>query len=144
MPSCEPEGATPPVLAIDPGRSKCGLAVVRGDGTPLQLRIVPAPNLGAAVAELVQAHGVATVLMGDRTTSREAARIVRGSCPGAQVRFVDEHMSTLRARQRYFDAHPPRGLLRLLPRGLRTPPEPYDDYVALVLAEDYLGKSKES
>lgn len=117
--------------------------MVSGDGTPLELRIVCTSCLGQALADLVSKHKVATILLGDRTTSRHAARVVRASCPSAELAFVDEHMSTLRGRERYFADHPPRGLWRLVPKGLRTPPEPYDDYVALVLAEDYLGTFNE-
>jgi hypothetical protein len=51
------------------------------------------------------------------------------------LRAVDEHGTTLRARARYFTDHPPRGWRRLIPRSLQTPPEPYDDYVAVLLAE---------
>ena len=32
----------------------------------------------------------------------------------------------------------PKGLIRLLPTGMRPPPKAYDDYVAALLAEDWL------
>jgi hypothetical protein len=51
---------------------------------------------------------------------------------------VDERYSSLEARNRYWQMYPPRGLTRLLPEGMRTPPRPVDDIVAIVLIERYL------
>ena len=36
------------------------------------------------------------------------------------------------------DEHRPKGIARLIPKGMRTPPEPIDDYAAVILAERYL------
>jgi len=129
------------VLAIDPGTSKCGLALVSGEGQPLELRIVPLRRLAESLQELAQTFPFEVVLLGDRTGSGAVQRIVAAACPGARIVLVAEHLSTLRARERYFRDHPPRGWRRLLPQGLRVPPVPHDHYVALVLAEDYLGRS---
>jgi hypothetical protein len=51
---------------------------------------------------------------------------------------VDERYSSLQARDRYWQLFPPRGLVRLLPIGLREPPRPVDDIVAILLVERYL------
>ena len=34
--------------------------------------------------------------------------------------------------------NPPRGWRRLLPVSMQMPPEPYDDYVAVILAQRFL------
>jgi hypothetical protein len=52
---------------------------------------------------------------------------------------VDERDTTLRARELWRRAEPPRGLARLLPPGLRSPPGPIDDYAAWAIALRYLG-----
>ncbi|MDP7423155.1 MAG: resolvase, partial [bacterium] len=57
--------------------------------------------------------------------------------PEDRVRLVDERESTLEGRRRYFQEHPPRGLWRLVPLSLRYPPEPFDDLVAVILAERF-------
>jgi len=126
------------VLAVDPGTEKCGLAVASAEGDAQHLDIVATPELGAAAAALVREYHIDVIVLGNRTGARAAARTLSAACPAAQIVFVDEHMSTLRARERYFRDNPPRGLARLLPRGLRVPPEPHDQYVALILAEEYL------
>ena len=66
------------------------------------------------------------------------AEALRTAIPKISVKLVDEKFSSTRARARFFQENPPRGIRRLIPRGLLTPERPYDDYVALILAEDYL------
>lgn len=121
------------VLAIDPGRDKCGVAVcepgaVRG-------RAVIAPSaLPDLVREWHRQYGVTEVVVGNRTASQDIVRLLDGVLD-VPVIAIDEEGTTLRARTRYFDEHPPRGWRRLIPRGLMVPPEPYDDYAAVLLAE---------
>ena len=131
----------PPVIAVDPGRDKCGLAVVAVDGTVLARAVVDAPEVGSAVAELVRAHEAATIVLGERTGSREVRAAIAAAAPDTQIITADEHMTTLEARRRYWRESPPRGLLRLIPEGLRVPPEPIDDWAAVILAERHLGLS---
>ncbi len=50
---------------------------------------------------------------------------------------VNEAFTSQRARARFLAENQPRGLQRLLPRSLRTPPVPVDDYAAVLLAEDF-------
>ncbi|HBB34174.1 MAG TPA: resolvase, partial [Cyanobacteria bacterium UBA9273] len=42
-------------------------------------------------------------------------------------------------RDRYWQMYPPKGLQRLIPKGMRQPPRPVDDIVAILLIERYLG-----
>jgi hypothetical protein len=51
--------------------------------------------------------------------------------------MVNEDRSSLEGRYRYLKENS-RGLSRILPVGLRIPREPYDDYVAVILAERFL------
>jgi len=112
--------------------------VVTRAGELLERRIVPAEDLPATVQDLRQTYPVEVVLMGNGTGAAELAARLEAQGLAQGLEPVDEYATTLRARQRYFTDHPPRGLWRLIPLSLRTPPEPYDDYVALLLAEDYL------
>lgn len=139
-----PHSSPERVLAIDPGTTKCGLALVSAEGRPLALRIVSVEELGATIRELAEGLPFDLVLIGDRTGSKSAEQSVAQAMPDAQIVLVPEHLTSLRARERYFRDHPPRGWRRLLPKGLRVPPVPHDDYVALVLAEDYLSGTQET
>jgi len=128
------------VIAIDPGRDKCGLAVVDKQDGVLWKRVIAAATLAACVEELARTYAVTTAVVGDRTAHREVLRALKPiAVNGTQlvVRLVDEHRSSDEARGRYWLDHPPRGVMRLFPVTMRTPPVPVDDYVAVILAERY-------
>ncbi|MFB3882678.1 MAG: hypothetical protein ACE149_15535 [Armatimonadota bacterium] len=125
------------VIAADPGRGKCGIAVVLRNGEVAHRAVVPAAELAERIAELLGLYPSATVVLGNRTGAREAEAAIQARC-GVRPVFVDESGSTLEGRRRYFRDNPRRGWRRLVPIGLQTPPRPYDDFVAVVLAERYL------
>ena len=130
------EGNAERVLAVDPGRDKCGLAVVEVGGRVVHQCVVPTSEVAREVQRLAEEHHPASVLLGDRTAARQVAGLLRSS--GVEPVVVDEHRSSEEGRRRYFQDNPRRGWRRLLPVSLQTPPRAYDDYVAIVLAERYL------
>lgn len=130
------------VLAVDPGRSKCGLAVVRRSPESADIEIVhrsvvSREDVSAALQELASRHCLAAIVVGDGTASKEYVQIAEG-LKAAPVHVVDEKFSTLQARKLYFRYHPPRGIRRLIPISMQTPSRPYDDFVAVILADSYL------
>ena len=126
-----------PVLAIDPGREKCGVAVLASDGRVLVQRVVTTAELDAAVGALIRAYEP-NVIMGNGTTSADAKKRVEAL--GVSVTLVDEYRTTDAAKCAYWEAHPPRGWRRLMPRGMLVPPVPVDDFVAVILAYRFLEK----
>lgn len=134
-----PSSAARRVVAVDPGRCKSGIAVVRSDGGCDHHEIVAPEQAPSIVVRLVCEHGAEAVAVGDRTGSVSALEELRRAV-GVPVILVDEHRSTEQARRLYFDMVPARGLARLLPRGLRIPPEPIDDYAAWVLGLRYFAE----
>jgi RNase H-fold protein (predicted Holliday junction resolvase) len=128
------------VLGLDPGTRKCGYAVLTGLGTPpLTLGISSVEALGERLRELVAATPVAVAAIGRGTNAAAVSEIARAL--GLRVELVDERETTLKARARYFEDHPPRGWRRLIPRGMLLPERPIDDYAALLIAERYLQAS---
>jgi RNase H-fold protein (predicted Holliday junction resolvase) len=128
------------VLGLDPGTRKCGYAVLTGLGTPpLTLGISSVEALGERLRELVAATPVAVAAIGRGTNAAAVSEIARAL--GLRVELVDERETTLKARVRYFEDHPPRGWRRLIPRGMLLPERPIDDYAALLIAERYLQAS---
>lgn len=124
------------LLAIDPGREKCGLAV--GEGRVILARaIVPAAALGDTAREWARRFSVDRILLGDRTGAEIVRHQLSSAFPGVPIVLVSEQGTTLLARHRYFADHPPRGWRRLLPLSMQVPPEPYDDYAAAVILERY-------
>ena len=126
------------LLAVDPGRDKCGLAVVTEEGRVLHQAVVSAADVGGEAARLIAEFGVTRLLLGDRTAAGKIREQLRRAEVPLEPVVVDEHRSSEEGRRRYFQENPRRGWRRLLPVTLQTPPRPYDDYVAVVLAERYL------
>jgi len=140
------------LLAVDPGRAKCGLAVVIGpaggdtgeDARPprcLERAVVPAERLTLAVADVLRRRPeVGRILIGGGTNSATLRRALAAAFPQIPLLTVDEFNTSARARQRFVRENPAPGWRRLLPAGLRSPEVPYDDYAAILLAEDYFAK----
>lgn len=129
----------PVILGFDPGRDKCGLAVMGLDRQLHYHQVIPATKAIATIQALRQKFPISLLVMGDQTTGvRWKQQLNRELAEPLSIIMVDERYSTLEARDRYWQMYPPRGLFRLLPRGLRQPPRPVDDIVAILLIERYL------
>jgi RNase H-fold protein (predicted Holliday junction resolvase) len=125
------------VLGIDPGTRKCGFAVVERLGArPLDLCVEPLDGFAERLAALRSAYPIDRVAIGRGTNATAIVDVVRAS--GLPFELIDETATTLQARARFFDDHPPRGWRRLVPRGMLLPDRPIDDYAALLIAERYL------
>ena len=141
-----PPSAPPPpetLLAVDPGRAKCGLAVVIGPADPrcLERAVVATERLTLAIADILRRRpDIHTILIGDGTNSATLRRALETAFPHVPLQTVDEFNTSARARQRFVRENPAPGWRRLLPSGLRSPEVPYDDYAAILLAEDYFAK----
>jgi RNase H-fold protein (predicted Holliday junction resolvase) len=121
------------ILAIDPGRQKCGVALLDAEAGLLARAVVPRGELRATLDEWCERYHPDLLLLGRGTGSRDLLEIL--STFSLPVRRVQERDSTRRARERYFAENPPRGWRRLLPCSFQTPPVPVDDYAAWILAE---------
>ncbi|MBF2077995.1 MAG: pre-16S rRNA-processing nuclease YqgF [Synechococcales cyanobacterium T60_A2020_003] len=129
------------ILGFDPGRQKCGLAVVTTDKFVLSHQIVNAEEAIATLQTLYQQFPVITLVMGDQTTAQEwKQKIQTGVEEVGDIVLVDERYTSLEARDRYWEMYPPRGLTQIIPKGMRTPPRPIDDIVAILLVERYLDR----
>jgi RNase H-fold protein (predicted Holliday junction resolvase) len=125
------------ILGIDPGTRKCGFAVMTKPGeAPATIGIVETGSLAGTVTELLTQYPIEAIALGSGT---HAPPVAAQLAPyGVPVHIVDEYETTLRARARYFDDHPPRGWKRWVPRGMLLPPRPIDDYAALLIAERFV------
>lgn len=135
------------VLAIDPGRAKCGLAVVQNPQAPgdaprcLERQVVAAERLTLAVGDILRRRPeIERLLLGNATHSATLRKALTDVFPQVPLELVDEFNTSARARARYIQENPAPGWRRLLPPTMRSPEVPYDDYAALLLAEDYFLK----
>jgi RNase H-fold protein (predicted Holliday junction resolvase) len=129
----------PVILGFDPGRQKCGLAVMGVDRRLLYHEVVSSEATIATIQVLRQRFPISLLVMGDQTASKEWRRRLEADLADPlRVITVDERHSSLEARDRYWQMYPPKGLTRLIPEGMRTPPRSIDDIVAILLIERYL------
>ena len=126
------------VAAIDPGREKCGVAIVAEDGEVLEQSVVATVWLADEMAERVRRFSPERILLGNGTTSRAAEATIRENLPDIPIEIVDEYRTTDDARRAYWKANPPTGWRRFFPTSMQVPPEPVDDFVAVLLAQRYL------
>lgn len=126
------------ILGLDPGRDKCGVAVIDSKQQLLYHQVIDSTKAIAIIQQLVKQYAIDIIVMGDGTTSKAWQQKIESSLLKLPVTTVNETNSTLEARDRYWIMYPSQGLQRLIPQGLRTPPRPVDDLVAIILIERYL------
>jgi hypothetical protein len=125
------------ILAVDPGREKCGVAVLSAVRV-LDHRVIPTSGLVPFVGDVLGERAVAWAVVGDQTSSGEVRKLLEAHFPSLAVVTIGEERTTLEARRLYFKDHLPRGWRRLLPLSLQVPPVPHDDYAAIVLGQRFL------
>jgi RNase H-fold protein (predicted Holliday junction resolvase) len=128
------------ILGFDPGRDKCGLAVMGRDRRVDYHQVVSSSEAIATMEKLSQKFPIELIVIGNLTTAKiwkqELEKNLSTSIP---IVMVDERNSTLEARDRYWQMYPPQGLSKLIPQSLKVPPRAIDDIVAILLIERYLG-----
>ncbi|NET01640.1 MAG: pre-16S rRNA-processing nuclease YqgF [Sphaerospermopsis sp. SIO1G1] len=131
----------PTILGFDPGRDKCGVAVMGLDRRLYYHQVITASEAIADISSIRQQYPISLIVMGDQTTAKKwEKRLNQELIPSLNIILVDERYTTLEARDRYWQMFPPTGLTKLLPKGMRQPPRPIDDIVAILLIERYLNR----
>jgi RNase H-fold protein (predicted Holliday junction resolvase) len=129
----------PTILGFDPGRDKCGIAVMGLDRQLWDHQVVPAEGAIATINTLQKKFPISLIVMGDQTTAKKwRKQLQENLLAPPNIIMVDERYTSLEARDRYWLMYPPKGLTKLMPSGMRTPPRPIDDIVAILLIEKYL------
>ncbi|AFZ47189.1 Resolvase RNase H domain protein fold protein [Cyanobacterium stanieri PCC 7202] len=124
------------IIGFDPGRDKCGLAVMNQHKEILFRSVVNSSRAIALIQDLIAKYSPKLLVMGNQTTSKQWKAELKDNI-NLSIVLVDEKNSSVEARERYWLFNPPQGLGRLIPLGLRVPPEPIDDIVAVILIERY-------
>ena len=127
------------ILGFDPGRDKCGVALMDIDKQLHYQQVLDSSKVTSTITALSQKYNIDLIVIGDQTTStiwkQNLTQIISATVP---IIKIDERYSSLEARDRYWQMYPPHGFFRLIPRGMRIPPRPVDDIVAVILIERYL------
>ena len=131
------------IAALDPGRDKCGFAVLERAGKVCMQRVIATAALEQEVQAAQAQYGFIQLVEGNGTTSQAARQRLAVAMPDLTILVVDEYRTTELAKGEYWKAYPPRGWRRLLPVTMQVPPVPVDDFVAVILARRYLEQMEE-
>lgn len=119
------------VLAIDPG-FRVGYAYLNNHGRCLERGI---ESVDETAARLGRCN--VPVAVGDGTERHQVLRAA-DAC-GVKVTVIGEAGTTLEGRELWRLEQGSSGFRRWLPKGLRLPPGPIDDYAAWAIGLRYLG-----
>ena len=130
------------VMAIDPGRDKCGLVVMDKTGEIKLQNVIETSTLKSTVLEIINRFDLQLIILGNGTTSGSAKKIISAAISAAnrdiKIEVVDERHTTEEARKLYWRKNPPTSWRRFLPTSMQVPPKPVDDIVAEILARRFL------
>ena len=124
------------LISIDPGKCKCGLVLA----DLYQKRVDQAVVLNTAflphyLKNLNSSENISKVIIGNGTTSRQ--NIEKLKFLKKELIVVEEKNTTFRAKKRYFELFPIRGLKNLLPKEIFIMNKNLDALSALIILEDY-------
>ena len=123
------------LISIDPGKCKCGLVLAdlhqkRVD----QAVVLDTALLPQYLKNLNSVENISKVIIGNGTTSSE--NIEKLKFLKKELIVVEEKNTTFRAKKRYFELFPIRGLRNLLPKEIFIMNKNLDAVSALIILED--------
>ena len=124
------------LISIDPGKCKCGLVLAdlyqkRVD----QAVVLNTTFLPQYLKTLNSSENISKVIIGNGTTSRQ--NIEKLEFIKNDLIIVEEKNTTFRAKKRYFELFPIRGLKTFLPKEIFIMNKNLDAVSALIILEDY-------
>ena len=123
-------------ISIDPGKCKCGVVLVDLHKKKVDQAIVLNTEfLPNYVKNLNSSENISKVIIGNGTTSRQ--NIEKLDFIKNDLIIVEEKNTTLRAKKRYFEIFPNRGLKSFIPKEIFIMNKNLDALSALIILEDY-------
>ena len=124
------------LISIDPGKCKCGLVLVDLDKKKVdQAVVLNTEFLPNYLKTLKGYENISKVIIGNGTTSRQ--NIEKLEFIKNDLIIVEEKNTTFRAKKRYFELFPTRGLKSFLPKEIFIMNKNLDAVSALIILEDF-------
>ena len=124
------------VISIDPGKYKCGLVLAEiSEKKVYKATVVKSELLGDYVRYLNNVEDISKIIVGNGTKSNEI--IQKLDFFKKEIITFDEKNTTFKAKARYFELFPIRGLKFLIPREVFILNKNLDAISALIILEDY-------
>ena len=126
----------PKVITIDPGKSKCGLVLAEISEKKIYKAIILKSELiEDYVKNLIKIEDISKIIIGNGTTSGDIIKKINFFTK--EIITFEEKNTTYRAKSRYFELFPIRGLMFLIPREVFILNKNLDAISALIILEDY-------
>ena len=124
------------VVAIDPGKSKCGLVLAGiSEKKVYEAIILKSESLQDYVRNLITIEDISQIIIGNGTTSKKIKEKLDSF--KKELIIFEEKNTTFRAKERYFELFPIKGLKFLLPKEVFLMNKNLDAISALIILEDY-------
>ena len=124
------------LISIDPGKCKCGLVLAEISEKKVYKAItLESELLEDYVRNLNTVEDVSKIIIGNGTTSGDIRKKLNFF--KKEIITFEEKNTTYRAKNRYFELFPIRGLKTLLPREIFIINKNLDAVAALIILEDY-------
>ena len=125
------------VIAIDPGISKCGAIIADiKEKKVYEALVIESYLLLNYVKTKYQKDKKLLFLIGNGTSSKNYIKDLNEFVPDLII--AEEKNSTYRAKKRYFEIFPLKGIRSFLPREIFILNKNLDALAALIILEDYL------
>jgi len=126
------------LLSIDPGKDKCGMAILNYDLKLLSKAIVETVKIKSYLQEVLNNYSIKDIVIGNGTYSSNLNDIIK-KISEVPVSIVDEAYTTVEAEERYLAKHK-KNWQNWLSFITWKPSVAVDDYVAVILAERFIKK----
>ena len=124
------------LISIDPGKCKCGLVLADLYQKKVdQAVVIKTALLPEFLKILNSSEKISKIIIGNGTTSKQ--NIEKLKFLKKELIVVEEENTTFRAKRRYFELFPIRGLKILLPKEIFIINKNLDAVSALIILEDY-------
>ena len=124
------------VISIDPGKSKCGLVLAEiSEKKVYEAIILKSELIENYVRDLNDVEDISKIIIGNGTSSR--AIIKKLDFFKRKIITFEEKNTTYRAKARYFELFPIKGIKLLIPREVFIINKNLDAISALIILEDY-------
>ena len=124
------------LISIDPGKYKCGLVFADLSEKKVYKAIVLKSELIVGyVKNLNKVEDISEIIIGNGTNSREIREKLNFF--KKEIVTFEEKNTTFRAKARYFELFPIKGLKFLIPREIFILNKNLDAISALIILEDY-------
>ena len=128
------------VISIDPGKSKCGIVLAEiYEKKVCDALVIKSELLENYIKNINNFEDISKIIIGNGTTSNET--IKKLNFFKKEIIIFEEKNTTFRAKERYFELFPIKGLQCLIPREVFILNKNLDAISALIILEDFF-KSK--